>query len=176
MQVTIVLGTARKGRQSEKVGKLLEKSFISAGDTTVELVDVRDHVTLPETIPNWGEGGANEKSTVWKDIVSRTDSFIFILPEYNHGYPGEWKILVDSLYNEYKGKKAYIVGVSSGMFSGVRVADHVKAVLVELNMDVQKTALQVGKVKDLIDEEGNTEDEAFMERVTKFVDAVVTNA
>lgn len=172
MHITIVLGTARKERKSERVFTVLGEAFRRQEQATVEMVDVRDHVTIPETIPNWGVGGADEVPTKWKDIVAETDSFVFVLPEYNHGYPGEWKLLVDSLFAEYAGKKAYIVGVSGGSFSGVRVSDHVKPILVELNFNVQKTGLYVGSVTDTISEDGEVADEKFSKRVRKFVDEV----
>lgn len=176
MHLTVVLGTARKERNSERVYLALLKAFGTMNDIMVEGVDVREHVEVPETIPNWGLGGADEHPTPWKDIVGRTDTFVFILPEYNHGYPGEWKILVDSLFKEYSGKRAFIVGVSGGTFSGVRVADHVKPILVELNFHVEKTALYVGKVKESVNEMGTVVDEKLEERIEKFVDQVVNTS
>lgn len=176
MHTSVVLGTARKGRKSERVLTALLNEFKKVTAVSVEGVDVRDHVSLPETIPNWGVGGANEQPTTWKEIVLRTDAFVFILPEYNHSFPGEWKLLVDSLFNEYKGKTAYIVGVSAGSFSGVRVADHVKPVLTELNFVVEKTGLYVGAIEKNVAEDGTVLDEGLADRITKFVAAVTESA
>ena len=176
MHITIVLGSARKGRRSEHVARALEKCLRIHKAVDVAYVDVRDHVRLPETIPPWGVGGANEVSTIWKDTVQKTDVILFVLPEYNHGYPGEWKLLVDSLSKEYTGKKAYIVGVSSGSFSGVRVADHVKPVLIELNFTVQKKGLYVGSLETVFDEGGVLIDDTVRERMSSFVDDVVKGA
>ena len=209
MNITIVLGTARQGRNSERVYVALQQFFLHKENMEVTSVDIKDHVTLPETIPNWGEpvwetgarlaenffeqserkgpasgqhrydengvDGARMYSR-WKKIVKKTDTFIFILPEYNHSFPGEWKLLVDSLYKEYSGKKAYVVGVSGGVFSGVRVSDHVKHVLIELNFNVQKLGLQIGNVKDAISQDGEVLDGALSERIQKFVDQVTEEA
>lgn len=172
MSITLVIGTARKGRASERVAKALHAAFVHSG-VEPTLVDVRDHVTHAETVPPWGEGGAKQIPTQWQQVVQSSDALVFILPEYNHGYPGEWKLLVDSLYSEYKGKAAYIVGVSDGTFSGVRVADHVKPVLVELGLSVQRTALYVGKAPEVINEQNEVQDEALKTRMEKFVSQVL---
>lgn len=174
--ITLVLGSAREGRESEKVAEYLKSLLEGREDATVTYVDVREHVTRAVTMPPWGAGGANEVPTPWQKIAQGTNAFIFVLPEYNHGYPGEWKLLVDSLYKEYTGKDAYIAGVSDGVFSGVRVADHVKPVLVELGLVPHKTALYVGKVDEAFDDAGAPLDPALSERALKFVDAVCKSA
>jgi len=171
--IALVLGTAREGRMSERVALYLRKHIEAQKDVTLQYVDVRDHVHTPHTTPPWGAGGAEKVHTEWQRIAEDADIFICILPEYNHGYPGEWKLLVDSLYDEYKGKHAYIVGVSNGIFSGVRVADHVKPVLVELGFLPHKTALYVGHVDTTFDEAGNALDEKFTERANTFVEKVL---
>jgi len=172
MNITIVLGTARTGRNSERVYLALQEMFPKNKNANVTSVDVRDYVQLPQTIPSWGEGGADTKESKWKTVVKDTDAFVFILPEYNHSFPGEWKLLVDTLSKEYSGKTAYIVGVSSGVFAGVRVSDHVKTVLIELNFSVPKVGLYIGKVADVITEQGTINDEALKDRIAQFVDAV----
>jgi NAD(P)H-dependent FMN reductase len=173
MNITIVLGTARKERKSERVYIALQQIFADIDKVSVTAVDVRDYVTLPETVPNWGVGGSNEVPTKWKEVVEKTDAFLFILPEYNHSFPGEWKILVDSLSSEYAGKAAYVVGVSAGAFAGARVSDHVKTVLIELNFTVSKMGLLIGSVGDALSQEGVIQDQALAERIEKFAQKVV---
>ena len=175
-RITLVLGTARKGRNSERVARYVRSLFEAQSDARLTFVDVREHIQMAETVPPWGEGGANEVKTPWQKIATDTESFVFILREYNHGYPGEWKLLLDSLYKEYKGKDAYIVGVSDGTFSGVRVADHVKPVLVEVGLVPQRTALYVGHADDALTEEGESTDEKFSERAEAFVAEVCRKA
>jgi NAD(P)H-dependent FMN reductase len=174
--VTIVLGTAREGRASESVAKALHTAFSEHPAVTATYVDVREHVTVPATVPAWGPGGADSQPTAWKEIVMNSDAFVFVLPEYNHGYPGEWKLLVDSLGPEYTGKAAYVVGVSVGSFAGVRVADHVKPILIELNLIVQKAGLFIGKVSESVAKDGTVTSDALGERINKFVETVATGA
>lgn len=172
MNVTIVLGTARNGRKSEVVAQKLQ-TLISAAGAEVTLVDVKDHMSAAVTVPPWGEGGANDTPTEWKTIAEATDAFVFVLPEYNHSFPGEWKLLVDSLYKEYAGKKAYVAAVSNGSFAGARVMEHVMAVLLELKIQVGSARLHVGNVGDLLDEDGSFTDEKTAERFEQFAKTVV---
>jgi len=172
INIALVLGTARKERCSVWVAKYLTKLFAEHKEAKVTFVDVREHMTMSETIPPWGEGGVEQVPTDWRQIAADADAFVFVLPEYNRGYPGEWKLLIDSLYAEYKGKHVYVVGVSNGIFAGVRVADHVKPVLVELGLVLHKTALNVGLVDKIFNKEGLPEDDKFIERAQAFVDAV----
>lgn len=46
--------------------------------------------------------------------MQTTDYFIFLLPVYNHSYPGTFKIMMDHLFNEFKNKKVYILGYGPG--------------------------------------------------------------
>lgn len=169
MQITIVEGTARSERQSIRVARSLEQALLENAEATVQFVDVADYVHSPLTIPAWVE---SELYQPWREIAMATDVFVFVLPEYNHGYPGEWKLLMDSAYEEYAGKAAYLVGVSGGSFAGVRVVDHVMPVLVELGLQVHKEALFIGHVAEQFDERGELRDAATAERLQKFAAAV----
>lgn len=96
-----------------------------------------------------------------------------MIPEYHRGYPGEWKLFIDSLEEEYRDKPAYIVGVSSGVFAGVRMAEHVKSVLVELGFTLNRTAFYVGNVETAFTAEGHFRDEAVTGRLSKFVEDII---
>ena len=130
-----------------------------------ELIDVKDF-KYTETIPPWGKGGADETPTKWKEIMTRADGLIIVVPEYNHGYPGELKLVLDSLFDEYEKKPVLLCGVSSGGWGGTRVVDHLKQVLVELKMVPTRSALYYPGVKKLFDEQGAIQGEGHSERVS----------
>lgn len=170
-KITIVLGTAREGRESEKVARVVTEAFNRAGAAEVTFVDVRDHLDIPRTLRRIDTDTNAFKE--WQEIATRSDAFIFVLPEYHRGYPGEWKLFVDSLETEYRNKLGYIVGVSNGMFAGVRMGEHVKPVLVELGLMLHRTALYVGNVETAFDTEGKLIDDGAQKRLDKFVEDVV---
>ena len=151
--IPILLGTGRADRSSENVAKFVTDEVGKNEHIETKLVDVKDFA-YTETIPPWGKGGADEVSTEWKKIMIRADGLIVVVPEYNHGYPGELKLVLDSLYDEYEKKPVLLCGVSTGGWGGTRVVDHLKQVFIELKMVPTRSALYYPGVKKLFDENG----------------------
>ena len=51
------------------------------------------------------------------------DGLVVVTPEYNHGYPGVLKSVLDLLLKEYIHKAVAFVGVSAGPWGGTRVIE-----------------------------------------------------
>ena len=51
--------------------------------------------------------------------MNRSDALVIVAPEYNHGYPGMLKHVLDTNLHEYVHKAVGVVGVSAG-FGGAR--------------------------------------------------------
>jgi NAD(P)H-dependent FMN reductase len=167
----VVLGTAREGRSSEAVAKFLAGAVERAGYTTI-LVDVRDF-PLTATIPGLTKP---EAVSAWRDIATRANGFIFVVPEYNHGYPGEFKLLLDSLYPEYEGKPVISCGVSSGPWGGTRVVEALLPVLIELKLVPLRNALYFPSAGKLFGEDGVPTDPAFAARADQSIAALARYA
>lgn len=170
--IPVVLGTARAERSSEKVAHAVANIIESMDGYSTELVDVKDHVSEAITIPPWGTGGADEKSTAWKEIVEKSHAIVLIVPEYNHSFPGELKLLLDSLWDDYKDKAVGLVGVSKGTLGAARVIDHIKPVLIELKLHPIREAVYVAKVKEAVDDNHSFTDDKFNEYTKKMVDEI----
>lgn len=142
--IPILLGTGREGRFSEKVALyVLEK--IKEFKLQTEILDVKDFVTA-STIAPWMEN--NEPTKKWRNIVTRANGLIMVVPEYNRGYPGELKIVLDQASKEYLGKPVFVCGVSSGNFGGVRMFQHLLPVLHYLGLNVVGEGIFFSNVKD----------------------------
>ena len=50
--------------------------------------------------------------------MNKADALVVVSPEYNHGYSGLLKHVLDSCLKEYIHKAVGIVGVSAGPFGG----------------------------------------------------------
>ena len=172
MHITVLTGTARADNASQRVTRALADALTAHTDA-VTTVAVGDVLTTAATLPPWGEGGADTNPTKWKEIVATTDRFVFVLPEYNHSYPGEWKLLMDSLFDEYKGKTAYVAAVSNGQFGGTRVMEHVLPVLVNFQFIVGNKRLHIAHVSDTVPEDGPLET-VTKERLEAFAKHVAT--
>ena len=53
--------------------------------------------------------------------MNRADALVLVAPEYNRGYPGLLKHVLDTNLKEYIHKAAGVVGVSAGVFGGARM-------------------------------------------------------
>ena len=169
LHIPVVLGTARKSRKSEQVANLVMRLVSQRDASQSELVDVKDHIQEAVTVPPWGEGGTETNATKWKEIVDRADALVLVVPEYNHGYPGELKLLLDSLHSEYKGMPVGIVGVSSGILGGARVIDHIKPVLIEMYLHPIHTSVNFMSVGKAFNEDGTLANEKVSEYISKML-------
>jgi NAD(P)H-dependent FMN reductase len=168
MFIPVILGTAREGAKSAKVADYILNRAQEYGFKT-ELVKAGDYIEA-QTKRVGVEG--NPKAEPWKAIVEKADGFIMIVPEYNHSFPGELKLLLDSLYKEYYGKTVGLVGVSSGGLGGARVIENIKTLINNFGMVATQNAVLVSKVGEVFDESGNLKDESYNERVVKLLDEV----
>ncbi|HEC30827.1 MAG TPA: NADPH-dependent oxidoreductase [Candidatus Yonathbacteria bacterium] len=160
--IPIILGTARKDRQSENATQFILGEAQSYGFNT-ELIDVRDYL-WGETIPAWVE---DERTSPWKDIVNRADGFIIVLPEYNHGYPGELKILLDGAFKEYAKKPVALCGVSGGGFGGTRVVENIRPILTGLALVPISNTLYFSKIEDIADKDGKISEQYLKDGAQK---------
>ncbi len=145
--IPLLLGTAREGRRSEQVARNVfgEISTLDLFDT--QFVDVRDHLFgKTEEYP--------EVAGPWKEIMAKADGLIIVSPEYNRGVPGELKILLDSLEDEYFKKPVAIFGVSSGTVGGMRMAESILPTLINLRMVPITPAIGFPTIKELFDTDG----------------------
>ncbi|MBD3280154.1 NADPH-dependent oxidoreductase [Candidatus Dojkabacteria bacterium] len=168
MIVPILLGTARTDRESEKVAEYVKERMLEYGFET-QIVDARDHM-LDRTIPNWQDA---EPSKEWAEIMTEADGLMIVAPEYNHGFPGEFKIVFDQLFKEYKKKPVSICSVSSGGFGGTRMIEQIWSVVLAAQMVPTSFAVHFSNVKDLFDGDGEMLDEerdSFDKRVKKMLE------
>ncbi|MEK7531146.1 MAG: NAD(P)H-dependent oxidoreductase [Patescibacteria group bacterium] len=167
LEVTIILGTPRQGRVSEHAAARVQ-SLLTARGVHVNFVDVRTF-----DFPQDDYGGAlKNKFPEYSDIVLKTDAFFIVSPEYNHGYPGSLKMLLDLLLPEYRHKAVGIVGVSSGPWGGVRMVENLLPVLRELGLVVARTTVNVPNGDSAFNPNGVPTDPKFDERANKLIDDV----
>ena len=109
----------------------------------------------------------------WRDAIIRADGLVIVTPEYNHGYPGILKSVLDLLLREYVHKAVAFVGVSAGPWGGTRVIEAAVNVVRELGLAVTFTDLNFPGIASKFDDEGNLLDTAYERRVKDFLDELV---
>ena len=167
--IPTLLGTPRKNRQSEHVAKWVCGKMRERGDIETQLFDVCDF-HLPHD--NYGTE-IGEQFPEWRDAIIRADGLVIVTPEYNHGYPGSLKSVLDLLLKEYIHKAVAFVGVSAGPWGGTRVIEACVPMIRELGLAVTFTDLNFPKVASKFDDDGKLLDEAYNKRITVFLDELV---
>lgn len=168
MYIPVILGTAREGRKSEKVANFVLREVQQSGVETT-LIDVRDfHL---EATSNTGTSSQAKK---WAKEVKKADAIIIVSPEYNHSYPGELKIFLDQLFDEYFGKLVAFCTVSKGPFAGVRVLEQLNLLAVTLKMRPFSKAVVFPKVGELFDKSGQILDPSYHARIQEFITGLKT--
>lgn len=99
------------------------------------------------------------------EFILPAQKFVFVLPEYNGSYPGVLKAFFDAVsVREYsasfKGKKAALIGTSSGRAGNLRGIDHFGDVLNHVGIVIHPNKLPVSRIKELLDSQGEIIDEA----------------
>lgn len=133
-RILVIFGSTRQGRRGEVVANWLMDRLAMRTDATFELVDLRD-VSLPffDSPTSPVHGHIAPEAEQWAAQVDRADGFIFVTPEYNHGYSAVLKNAIDHLYAQWAHKPAAIVSYG-GFAAGYRAAEQLRQVLIELKM------------------------------------------
>jgi NAD(P)H-dependent FMN reductase len=103
----------------------------------------------------------------------RADAFIIIAPEYNHGYPGLLKHVLDTNLKEYIHKAVGICGVSAGPFGGTRVIQNLLPVMRELGLVTIFWDGNFSSVQNIFDMDGALLETAYVRRLDRFIKELI---
>jgi len=166
--IPVILGTVRKGRASENVAKFVFEQLKKREGIETELIDIRE-LNFPGD-----DAGEQIKDTKFSATCERADGLVVITPEYNRGYPGMLKHVLDSNLKEYIHKAVGICGVSAGGFGGARVIENLLPVMRELGLVTIFWDGNFSGAQQLFDDAGNMKDrEVHEKRMDKFLGELI---
>jgi NAD(P)H-dependent FMN reductase len=119
------------------------------------------------------DAGQAIKEPAFAAQMTRADALVVVSPEYNHGYSGLLKHLLDSCLEEYVHKAVGIVGVSAGPWGGTRGIQDLLPVLRELGLVTIFWDVNFANVQAAFDAAGALRDEAYLPRIDKFLKELV---
>src|SRR5262249_37583481 len=99
---------------SNHVAHLVTQEIGEQPQIDTDLIDIAK-LSLPTN-----DAGEAIKDHSFSSQMDRADGLVIVAPEYNHGYCGLLKHVLDSRLKEYIHKAVRIVGVSAGAFGGTR--------------------------------------------------------
>ncbi len=169
LNLPVLLGTNRQDRKSIFVAKWLISHMELRSEIQTRLFDVAEF-QLPQH--DYGQSLKN-MFPEWRDAIFNADGLVIVAPEYNHGYPGSLKGVLDLLLPEYIHKAVAFVGVSAGPWGGTRVIEAMVPMARELGLAVTFSDLNFPFVQRTFDESGKILDPAFEQRAKDFLDELV---
>ena len=150
MNIAIILGSTKPGRNGEAVAKWVYDIASKRNDAQFELVDVAEY-NLPlydEPYPAMMQQYQKEHTKKWSQKINEFDGYIFVTAEYNHSVPGALKNAIDYLIIEWKNKAAGFV--SYGSAGGARAAEHLRQIAGELHIADVRAQVMLSLFTDFI--------------------------
>ncbi|MBV9484630.1 MAG: NAD(P)H-dependent oxidoreductase [Frankiaceae bacterium] len=151
LKLMIILASTRPERAGEPIAHWVLDSARDRDDVDVTFVDLKE-LALPlldEPAHPRLRRYEHEHTKQWSKLVDAAEAFIFVMPEYNHGYTAPLKNALDYLHHEWVGKP---VGFASygGVAAGTRAVQLLKPVLTCLGMTPLTTAVAVPMVGERV--------------------------
>lgn len=150
-KIVIISCTARPNSNTLKVSRIYQKMLSEKG---IEF-DFLDLHSLPgDFLQSVLDESKNRKvEELIAQKIKPNKAFIFVVPEYNGGFPGVLKLFIDSVHpKDWNFKNACLVGVSTGRAGNLRGMEHLTGILNYLKMHVYYNKLPISKVDLLLDE------------------------
>ena len=162
VKIQIILGSIREGRKGERVAKWLYEHASKRTDMSLEFIDLRDY-----PLPLFAHGGFPSAGDIapeakkWAGKIAEADGFIWVTPEYNHGYSSVLKNAIDHIYSEWKQKPVALVSYG-GLAGGARAAEGLRLVAAELHMASIREAMVIPRVSGAFNDKGEPTDPAAL--------------
>ncbi len=146
--IKIILGTNRKNSVSKLIALQYQQILKEKGADS-EILELED---LPADFIEtalYENNGKNEEFNQFHQRVSQGKKFVFIVPEYNGSFPGVLKTFIDGMTypNNFRNKKAALVGLSSGIGGGGIALSHLTDIFHYLGMHVLALKPKLAKIE-----------------------------
>ncbi|WP_417720788.1 NADPH-dependent FMN reductase [Salipiger sp.] len=134
-RILLIMASVRASRIGDQIADWIHGRNDIGLD--IETVDLRDWPLPMDDEPHQPkqkgfDGYTQEHTRAWSRKVGPAAGFIFLVPQYNWGYPAALKNALDHLYHEWQYKPAIIV--SYGSRGGGKAADQIAQVFQGLHI------------------------------------------
>jgi chromate reductase len=152
--ITIISSTNRPGSSTLKLAKYYQKRLREKGVEAglLSLTQLPANLMEPDLY-----GKRNPEFEPIQDIITKTQKFLFVIPEYNGSFPGVLKVFIDvcAFPESFYEKKAALVGLSSGKYGNIRGIDHFTGICNYIHLHVMPLKIHIPSIHKELDEDGN---------------------
>jgi NAD(P)H-dependent FMN reductase len=135
--VALVVRSTEPGRFGTLATDWFARQVEQRDDFKLDLIDLA--VTPPDSLA---------------DRIDAADAAVIVCPEYNHSYPGELKIAIDSVRRPWYAKPIAFI-VYGGRSGGLRAAEQLRLVFAELHAVPIRETLSFHQVPTCFTPEGD---------------------
>lgn len=129
-KLQVIVASTRPGRVGKPVGEWFVGQAQSHGGFDIEVTDLKE-LALPlmdEPHHPMLRKYTRPHTISWSETIDSSDAFVFVMPEYNHGFTAPLKNALDFLAHEWAYKPAGFVSYG-GVAAGTRAVQMLKPVL-----------------------------------------------
>jgi NAD(P)H-dependent FMN reductase len=144
--ISVIVGSTREGRFCEKPAHWISDHLKRREGVEIQLLDLRAF-PLPffdQPVPPAMPGRARYDGSVvgrWTAAIDRSDGFVMVAPEYNHGPSAVLKNAIDWVYPEWNRKAVGFV--SYGSVGGARSVEQLRQISIELQLAPVRAAVHI---------------------------------
>jgi NAD(P)H-dependent FMN reductase len=174
IDIPIVLGSTRIGRQSCKVARFILSRMTGDPRLNTELLDLGDYdfPIMEQRLSEMRIVPPGLQS--FSDKLERADGLLIVSPEYKGGVPGVLKNSLDYLKpGILRRKPVGICTVSSGGFGGLNCLMQLRLTILALGGLPIPDVLPVSRVQELFNEDGHPRDETWSINLIRFIDELL---
>ena len=153
--ITVIVGTNRANSRARCIADLYI-TLLRSQNAECQLLDL---ALLPADVSVsalYGNSGNHDGFNKLAALASEADKLVLVVPEYNCSYPGVLKTFIDGLPypGGIRGKKAALVGWSSGGQGGLLALSHLTDVLMYLGTTVLPARIRLPFIDKYLSEKG----------------------
>ncbi len=165
MKIHILSSTDRPGSNALKVSKYAKN--ILAEKAEIELFSLKDYPL--EELKGAGYSDTPTNIQEFNNHFLDADGFLFVIPEYNGGFPGILKFFWDYLPfpEAMSHKPVSLIGEAAGAFGALRPVEQFEQLLIYRKAYVYPERMFIQRVNDSFDPEKGLKEEVPQELLIK---------
>ena len=146
--ITIISGTNRPNSNSRIIADLYAEILAQKYRQPCQILDLQELPPDFMVTALYEHTGKNEDFNKLSKLLSASEKFVFVLPEYNGSFPGVLKAFIDGLSypNTFRDKKAAMVAISNGTQGGLLAMSHLTDIFSYLGMHTLANKVRIPQI------------------------------
>ncbi|SHJ02954.1 NAD(P)H-dependent FMN reductase [Hymenobacter daecheongensis DSM 21074] len=162
--ITIIAGTNRPHSRARLIANIYAE-LLEGLDAPHQILDLADLPADFSSSALYHNVGKHEDFNQLVQQAEAADKLVFIVPEYNNSLPGVLKGFIDGLPypGGVRGKKAALVGLSSGTQGGLLALSHLTDILMYLGTTVVPARVRLPTIDQHLNSSGELTNSLYLQ-------------